>query len=636
MITKYGELWPDNPFIFYVPYNSVTRHTAQSRFEELLDVVNLTHTRYPIAETILDLFDACGCREEIIFYAIDDRYPIGLNANILRQVLPWVLEKSQDARFGWLDVGYHRGTPNNGKDVMVSEQKVPLIKTNSDPREFWSHKFVKGEILRGIYALAESKAAQLNDTKETTEGKKLDHAIIWTHIRGLPRIFSTYVVSQPVIFGETSHRGHLLPNAAREIAWYAAQNASRFWASDATQLPGRGTEIFLGPFAHVRRSDDWESHVRYMATAAGLPPDVIPPTVSLAIPAERRHAWREFTRVAVCLIGRDLDAFHVPVVRRAFLFNVADAYYPPPDLFISSDEAPTESETAELHRHFSNVTMLRLDPGQASLIAHGQRASSFEWARARARLCKEAIEAVPGAPYDWVIRLRPDHVVFERLLLRARNPAYLYARLRTWNPHAEYALEVTDRHVAHGEARFSNITRPASLGFTHIVPLTNITTYCILLDDQAAVASMINLDAMLFSDTTSPQPSDNAPTMCSRDFDREQHTPIAARWGEYHATKAFLASGAHFALLGWQLRLARYIPTFLPPHTCGERDAHKTGSLCRGSALNIGACQFPPCGGPFWIDKDVMVTAVPPRFPWLNHSTYQQTILGAHRALGHV
>ena len=85
MITKYGELWPDNPFIFYVPYNSVTRRTAQSRFEELLDVVNLTHTRYPIAETMLDLFDACGCREEIIFYAIDDRYPIGLNANILRQ-----------------------------------------------------------------------------------------------------------------------------------------------------------------------------------------------------------------------------------------------------------------------------------------------------------------------------------------------------------------------------------------------------------------------------------------------------------------------------------------------------------------------------------------------------------------------
>ena len=190
---------------------------------------------------------------------------------------------------------------------------------------------------------------------------------------------------------------------------------------------------------------------------------------------------------------------------------------------------------------------------------------------------------------------------------------------------------MTDRHVAHGEARFSNITRPASLGFTH-VPLTNITTDCILFDDQVAVASMVNLNAMLFSNTTSPQPSDNAPTMCSRDFDREQYTPITARWPEYHANKLLLASGVHFALLGWQLRLARYIPTFLPPHTCGERDAHKTGSLCRGSALNIGACQFPPCGGPFWIDKDVMVTAVPPRFPWLNHSTYQQTILGASAA----
>ena len=190
---------------------------------------------------------------------------------------------------------------------------------------------------------------------------------------------------------------------------------------------------------------------------------------------------------------------------------------------------------------------------------------------------------------------------------------------------------MTDRHVAHGEARFSNITRPASLGFTH-VPLTNITTDCILFDDQVAVASMVNLNAMLFSTTTSPQPSDNAPTMCSRDFDRMQYTPITARWPEYHANKLLLASGAHFALLGWQLRLARYIPTFLPPHTCGERDAHKTGSLCRGSALNIGACQFPPCGGPFWIDKDVMVTAVPPRFPWLNHSTYQQTILGASAA----
>ena len=37
--------------------------------------------------------------------------------------------------------------------------------------------------------------------------------------------------------------------------------------------------------------------------------------------------------------------------------------------------------------------------------------------------------------------------------------------------------------MAHGEARFSNITRPASLGFTH-VPLTNITTDCILFDDH--------------------------------------------------------------------------------------------------------------------------------------------------------
>ena len=305
MISQYRLLWPRAPFRFYVPFNK-DEANASRVFAEFAGVVKLVRVGAGIAETMLGLLKLCG-RDEVVFYCIDDKYPIALRAEALQNVLPWVMRQASTPDFGSLALGFHRSLTANlvrdqpffvrenassptaprslvaatqARTVAAQREACPCVRATNDTdgpnresavlgtpvalvssnpefwvKEFWSHQFIRAELLRAVYTRHRDRTQQADNV-----GKALDNEQVLNVIRGFGRRgYRQYVVAMnAVVFAEASHRQHLLPNAFRAIEAFAARRPGYVWQLSSRLLPARGTEIFLrryieGPCLAVRR-----------------------------------------------------------------------------------------------------------------------------------------------------------------------------------------------------------------------------------------------------------------------------------------------------------------------------------------------------------------------------------------------
>ncbi len=83
MIFQYGRLWPDHPFRFRIPCQTLIEPKSANR--------EYRRCNPAFKSTILSLLEDLD-DEQLIYWCIDDKYPIKLHLNRIRALLPlcWI------------------------------------------------------------------------------------------------------------------------------------------------------------------------------------------------------------------------------------------------------------------------------------------------------------------------------------------------------------------------------------------------------------------------------------------------------------------------------------------------------------------------------------------------------------------
>lgn len=144
MIFKYEQLWPDHPFQFRVPYQDLPPTMTS-------DKVEYKKTSSRIKSTVLELLDDLD-DEELIYWCIDDRYPVRINVPRIEQIRQWLAEEEASAISGilfcrcramWTD---ERLT---GQAISDHWKNVYLERNGYD--QIWIHQFLRVKVLRYLF-----------------------------------------------------------------------------------------------------------------------------------------------------------------------------------------------------------------------------------------------------------------------------------------------------------------------------------------------------------------------------------------------------------------------------------------------------------------------------------------------------
>ena len=88
MLLCYEKLWPDNPFVFIIPFQKL-----KTAFSIDKSKYKLIQTPPDIKSTVLELLSEIN-DEEIIYWCMDDRYPITLDINVVSVIYKWFIDNS--------------------------------------------------------------------------------------------------------------------------------------------------------------------------------------------------------------------------------------------------------------------------------------------------------------------------------------------------------------------------------------------------------------------------------------------------------------------------------------------------------------------------------------------------------------
>ena len=109
MIHTYQKLWPDNPFVFRVPYNDAYPQLLKDKYKEKIELIK---SPAPIKETMRVLLSDIA-DEEWVYWCMDDRYLIKLKAKEAGYIYKRVLNITDPTIIA---VRFHRFKKFEGND----------------------------------------------------------------------------------------------------------------------------------------------------------------------------------------------------------------------------------------------------------------------------------------------------------------------------------------------------------------------------------------------------------------------------------------------------------------------------------------------------------------------------------------
>ena len=214
MILCYEKLWPDHPFIFHVPCQELppTLRTTKVRYFQCPSDIKGT-----IQSLLYDLDD-----DEMIYWCIDDKYPIALDIKNIEEMHQYLTVESSDDVDGLLYCrcrGMLKNKNLTGKTVMDGQGRVWLERRNY--KQIWIHQYLKAKVLRSLFDSfpREIPAAKTMDLFASQVVKPEGH-----------RLFVTR--SNFSVFGESTSRGAITRNCLNSMN--AFNLAKPPWASEVT------------------------------------------------------------------------------------------------------------------------------------------------------------------------------------------------------------------------------------------------------------------------------------------------------------------------------------------------------------------------------------------------------------------
>ena len=224
MILQYAALWKTHPFRFRIPFQKEKDSTP---------LVGITHefikTPLDIKRCVLALLANLD-DEEWIFWCIDDKYPVTIDADVFQQCHDWVLRLEDTSVAGITlcrPTSLTRPSLMNYEDVIQAPWDEQLI-GRPHYKQIWLHQFVRTKVIRTLFqAFPDTpfKPKEM-DVFHCNAKRPVDH-----------RLFVAR--SSHAVFGESTTRGQATTNCADSLLQWGFELPQGMTVSGKSKLIGR-------------------------------------------------------------------------------------------------------------------------------------------------------------------------------------------------------------------------------------------------------------------------------------------------------------------------------------------------------------------------------------------------------------
>jgi hypothetical protein len=144
MIFKYAQLWPRHPFRFRVPYQELGPTPAAGPVE-------YKKTPASIKATVLTLLDDLD-DEEMIYWCIDDKYPIKLDLRRIEAVLRWLSLEQASTVSGILFCRCRKMWDSRFlTETVIADDVENVYLERKGYAQIWLHQFLRVKVLRFLF-----------------------------------------------------------------------------------------------------------------------------------------------------------------------------------------------------------------------------------------------------------------------------------------------------------------------------------------------------------------------------------------------------------------------------------------------------------------------------------------------------
>jgi hypothetical protein len=193
MILQYARLWPDHPFVFHIPYQTL-------RGEEM-DRTRYFETPEGLRATVLQLLDGLD-DEEWIYWCVDDKYPIAL---VTEKITELITDAMRSPDMSGLMFCRCRVTLDSPKLSLYPGKQVNALGDVYLERkawyQIWIHQLLRVKVLRYLFTKM---------PEDISSAKMMDK--LKDEVRKLPEHHLFVTEKNFAIFGESTNRGAITQN----------------------------------------------------------------------------------------------------------------------------------------------------------------------------------------------------------------------------------------------------------------------------------------------------------------------------------------------------------------------------------------------------------------------------------------
>ncbi len=230
MLQAYQNLWPDNPFIFRVPYQEKDCYTDYK--DKFGEKVNLIKSPSSIASTMKSLLAGLD-DDEWVYWCMDDRYPITLQTDEINNIYKWVTTIEDPEISAVMFLNSRKGQkPENlyyGK-FSIKDSNENIYRRRKNYTMIWMHQFMRVKVIRHLFN---------HFPEDLKSAKEMDYIMFKL---SLPDTQKLYVLNNNLgVFGESTSRGKLTKNCHESLLKNKIPITERFEVSNKTIVIGEQT-----------------------------------------------------------------------------------------------------------------------------------------------------------------------------------------------------------------------------------------------------------------------------------------------------------------------------------------------------------------------------------------------------------
>lgn len=232
MIHCYMDLWPDNPFIFLIPYQG---NEVKVFFEKKYgNKVKMIKSPSGIVDTVFTLIDKLE-DDEWLFWCMDDRYPMSLDIPTIKKIHNVVLKSEPKQMSAMLFTSEpYCWSPNN---IYLNDYKYKTLDGQVFYRRkwyrmIWNHQYMRVGFVKYWFS---------HFPRDLKQAKIMDDILLTMDLPDKFRLYMT--IDNYGIYGESTSRGGITQNTIESLKKLNIPIPEEFNISDMYKIQGKASKF---------------------------------------------------------------------------------------------------------------------------------------------------------------------------------------------------------------------------------------------------------------------------------------------------------------------------------------------------------------------------------------------------------